>query len=136
MVDWHHQFNGHEFEQTLGDSEGQRSLACCSPWGCKESDTTQRLNNNNLLKMLVTQLPLILCNPIDCSPPGSSAHGFLQARILKWVAIPFSRGSSQPRDWTQISSTADRFFAIRATTEATSISQTSLIYSFVSQNNI
>ena len=43
MVGWHHRFNGHEFEQTLGDSEGQGSLACCSPWGCKESDTT--LNN-------------------------------------------------------------------------------------------
>ena len=39
--------NGHEFEQTLGGSEGQRSLACCSPWGCKESDMTERLNNNN-----------------------------------------------------------------------------------------
>ena len=39
--------NGHEFEQTLGDSEGQGSLACCSPWGCKESDTTERLNSNN-----------------------------------------------------------------------------------------
>ena len=40
MVEWHHQLNGHEFEQTRGDSEGQESLACCSPWGCKESDTT------------------------------------------------------------------------------------------------
>ena len=40
--------NGHEFEQSLEDSEGQRSLACCSPWGLKESDTTERLNNNNL----------------------------------------------------------------------------------------
>ena len=40
MVQWHHQFNGHEFEQTRGDSEGQGSLACCSPWGCKESETT------------------------------------------------------------------------------------------------
>ena len=39
MVGQHHQLNGHEFEQTLGDSEGQGSLACCSPWGCKESDT-------------------------------------------------------------------------------------------------
>ena len=38
MVGWHHRFNGHEFEQTLGDSEGQGSLACCSPWGHKESD--------------------------------------------------------------------------------------------------
>ena len=41
MVEWHHQLNGHEFEQTPGDSEGQRSLACCSPWGLKESDTTK-----------------------------------------------------------------------------------------------
>ena len=38
MVGWHHQLNGHEFEQTLGDSKGQESLVCCSPWGCKESD--------------------------------------------------------------------------------------------------
>ena len=40
MVGGHHQLNGHEFEHTLGDSEGQGSLACCSPWGCKESDMT------------------------------------------------------------------------------------------------
>ena len=38
---WHHRFNGHEFEQALGDGEGQGSLACCSPWGCKELDTTE-----------------------------------------------------------------------------------------------
>ena len=47
MVGQHHQLNGHEFEQALGDDEGQRSLACCSPWDCKESDMTQGLNNNN-----------------------------------------------------------------------------------------
>ena len=47
MVGWHHQLNGHEFEQTLRDSEGQGSLACCSPWDHKESDTTQQLNNND-----------------------------------------------------------------------------------------
>ena len=46
MVGWNYQLNGHEFEQTLGDSEGQGSLAWCSPWGCEESDTTQQLNNN------------------------------------------------------------------------------------------
>ena len=44
MVGWHHQLNGHEFEQALGDSEGQGSLVCCSPWGLKESDMTERLN--------------------------------------------------------------------------------------------
>ena len=58
----------------------------------------------------VTQLCLTLCNPMDLSPPGSSVHGFLQARILKCVAIPFSRGSSQPRDWSQVSHIAGRFF--------------------------
>ena len=47
MVGWHHQFNGHEFEQTLGDSEGQGSLVCYSPWGHKESDRAEWLNNNN-----------------------------------------------------------------------------------------
>ena len=47
MVGWHHRLSGHEFEQTPGDGEGHRSLACCSPWGCKELDTTEQLNNNN-----------------------------------------------------------------------------------------
>ena len=47
MVGWHHRLDGHEFEQALGDGKGQGSLACCSPWGCKESDTTEQLNNNN-----------------------------------------------------------------------------------------
>ena len=41
MVEWHHPLDGHEFEQALGDSEGQGSLACCSPWGRRESDTTE-----------------------------------------------------------------------------------------------
>ena len=48
----------------------------------------------------VTQSCPALCDPVDCSSPGSSVHGILQARILQWVAIPFSRGSSQPRDGT------------------------------------
>ena len=46
MVGWHHQLNGREFEQTPGDGEGQGSLACCSPWSCKESDMTEQLNDN------------------------------------------------------------------------------------------
>jgi len=41
LIGWHHRLNGHEFEQTLGDSKGQGSLVCCSPWGCKELDTTE-----------------------------------------------------------------------------------------------
>ena len=46
MVGWNHQLNGHEFEQSPGDGEGQGSLACCSPWGHQELDTTERMNNN------------------------------------------------------------------------------------------
>ena len=53
--------------------------------------------------MLVTQLCPILCDPMDGSPPGSSVNGILQARILELVGIPFSRGSSQSRDQTQVS---------------------------------
>ena len=50
---WHHQLNGCEFKQTLGDNEGQGSLACCSPWGHRESDMTERLHNNNKQKFRV-----------------------------------------------------------------------------------
>ena len=46
-VGQHHQLGAYEFEKSLGDSEGQGNLACCSPWGCKELDTTEQLNNNN-----------------------------------------------------------------------------------------
>ena len=53
-----------------------------------------------------------LCDPMDYSPPGSSIHGILQARILEWVAIPFSRGSSQPKDQTRVSCIIGRFFYI------------------------
>ena len=47
MAGWHHRLNGHEFEQVLGDSEGQGSLACCSPWCYKESDLTEQLYNSS-----------------------------------------------------------------------------------------
>ena len=59
MLGWHHCLSGHEFEQAPGDSEGQGSLACCSPWGYKELYITEQLNNNidnNLLMNLATLL--------------------------------------------------------------------------------
>ena len=59
-----------------------------------------------------------LCDPMDCSVPGSSVNGIFQARVLEWVAISISRGSSQPRDWTQVSHIAGRHFTIWATREA------------------
>ena len=68
-------------------------------------------------KCYSAQSYVILCDPTDCSPPGSSVHGILQARIQEWVANPFYRGSSPPRDQTQVSCIAGRFFTIWATRE-------------------
>ena len=75
-------------------------LKNCGPWIQTTSITREALEMHNLgptasdtsSKNLL--LCLTLCDPMDCSPPGSSVHGILQARILEWVAIPFSRGSS------------------------------------------
>ena len=67
------------------------------------------------MKVLVTQSCLTLCDPVDCWLPDSSVHGILQARILEWVAIPFSWGSFWPRDWNWVSHIAGRFFTICAT---------------------
>ena len=66
----------------------------------------------------VAQLYPALRDPMDCSPPGSSVHGILQARIVECVTIPFSKGSSQSRDQTQVSSIAGGRYAIWITREA------------------
>ena len=68
--------------------------------------------------VLVCQSCLTLRDPMDCSPPDSSVHRILQARLLERVAISFSRGSSWPRDQTWVSCTAGGFFTIWATREA------------------
>ena len=70
------------------------------------------------VKGIVAQSCPTLCDPMDCSLPGSSVHGFPQARILEWVAIPFSKGSSQPRDQISVSCIAGRILIIWATREA------------------
>ena len=79
----------------LENPHGQRSLAGYSPRRCKELDTTE----------------VYMCT--GCNLPGSSLHGTLQVRILEWIAIPFSRGSSWTRDWTQVSRIAGGFFTWR-----------------------
>ena len=66
----------------------------------------------------VAQSCLTLCDPMDCSLPGSSVHEILQAIVLEWIAISFSRGSSQPRAGTRVSRIEDRRFTIWATREA------------------
>ena len=64
------------------------------------------------VKVLATQSCPTLCNPEDCSPPGSSLSGIFQAGIVEWVAIPFSRGSSQPRDRSRVAYILDRFITV------------------------
>ena len=79
MVGWHQQFNGHEFEQTPGDSKGQGSLACCSSWGRKELDTTGRLNNSSnnqcdsisLLMIMLTLFHITLSDYSASDSPGN-----------------------------------------------------------------
>ena len=67
----------------------------------------------------VAQSCLTLCDPMDCSPPGSSVHGIFQAWILEWVAVSFSRGTSWPRDRTWVFCIVGRCFTVWATREAT-----------------
>ena len=83
MVGWDHWPNGHEFEQASGDSEGQRGLACCSPWGCKELDTTEWLNNNNKkdLEILLLDVLTRLKTYVHTKPAHSFIHNF---KIWKW----------------------------------------------------
>ena len=84
MVGWHHQLNRHEFEQAPRDGAGLGSLMSCSPWGCKELDMTERLNNNNGMRMdlLIVSVQFIsvaqscptLYDPMNCSTPGLPVH--------------------------------------------------------------
>ena len=75
-------------------------------WGHNESEVAQ-------------SCPTV-CDPMDCSLPGSSVHGIFQAIVLEWIAIYFPRGSSQPRDRTQVSHIVDRCFTVRATATSNS----------------
>ena len=95
MVGWHHWFSGYESEPTLGDSEGQVSLACCSSWGCTVTHVVIDLLLQTHMCIYsheseVAQSCPILCGPMNCSPSGSSVHGIFQARVLEWVAMAFS----------------------------------------------
>ena len=123
MVGWHHRLDGHEFEQAPGVGDGQGSLACCSPWGCKELDSTERLNWLTHISNLFQNSPLL---NLFCSfSILFQTFGFLcledfsqLAEILQVWRSPFSRGSSQSRDQNQVSHTAGRAFTSWATREA------------------
>ena len=80
MVRWHNQCNGHDFEQAPGDSEGPGSLVCCSPWGGKELDTAQQLNNNGMQKYKDSFHEL----EVECLSPASfKIQHFLQFSFLE-----------------------------------------------------
>ena len=112
----------------------QLERACTQQWRpstaknkqiLKKNQNTVKLKNVSCISLYVksvvvkvAQSCLTLCNPTNHSPPGSSVHGVLQARILQWIAMPFSRGSFWPRDRTQVSCIAGRFFTIWATRKA------------------
>ena len=95
-------------------------LQCCVSFMCTKKWSSHTYIWLNIymciyMKVLVIQLCLTLCGPMNCSPSGSSVHGILQTRILEWDAMSFSRGSSWPRDRTLVSYIAGRFFTIGAT---------------------
>ena len=101
MFGWHHQLNGHEFEQAPRVGEGQGNLACCSPWDCKESDTTERLNNNKYDHVFasliiwvtvsvnccsVAKLCPTLCDLMDCAYQASLTFT-ISWSLLKFISI-------------------------------------------------
>ena len=87
MVGWHHRLNRHEFEQILRNSEGQGSLACCSPWGCKASDMTQQLNNNNI--------------PYICYHNPEKFPHLIMSQISAW-SISFTYGSLRVKSESEV----------------------------------
>ena len=86
-----------------------------SPFRCRSKGVTSNLHRSHWVESEVVQSCPTLCDPMDCSLPDSSIQEISQTRILEWVAISFSRRSSQPRDWTQVSRIVGRCFTIWAT---------------------
>ena len=111
-----------------GESHGQRSLAGYRVHRVAKSQTRWATHPFTFINKSVTWEVMEdknlkskfgrFCDSMDCSPPGSSVHGILQARIVEWVAVPFSRGSFQARDWTQAFCSTGTFFTNWATREA------------------
>ena len=98
--------------------DGEKARFTYNEVKVKQSDNSSRRNKRNRIKsvvcVLVTQSCPTLCDHMDCSPPGSSVHRILQARIQQWVTFCFSRGSSWPEDWTRVSHIAGRLLTIGA----------------------
>ena len=106
-----------EMQETWVQSLGLEDPLEEDPKGRKQSDMAEVTEHIRILNMSVKVKVTQLC-PTLCDPMDYTVHEILQARILEWVAFPFSRGSSQPRDWAQVSHIAGGFFTIWATKEA------------------
>ena len=99
------------------EAAGYHTVEQTSSLQCqRSSSTTQKMSEMQILRLYPAAVLCCaescptLCDPMDCNPPGSSVHGILQSRILEWVVISFCRGSSQPKDQTQVSCIAGGFF--------------------------
>ena len=110
----------------LNNHEG-RGILCKI---CKAGTKSQQLADS-WHEIEVTQSCLTLFDPMDCSLPHSSIHGIFQARVLEWVAISFSRGSSRPREWTQVSCIVGRRFTLWATREWLLAEVSKLVWGFL-----
>ena len=102
-------FFENEYSSFLRSWSAAEALESISTWYSQGEDGLEMkrepiLSEECARVCLVTQSCPTLCNPVDCSPPGSSVHGVSQTRVLEWIVISFSRESSQPRDWTYVSS--------------------------------
>ena len=107
-------------------TDSMPSAKCMSVLGC----SWEHFSSKSLPELIMCTQRwsfLLHCDPLVCSTPGSSVHVILQARKLEWVTIPFSRGSSSPRDQTQVSHIAGTFFIVGATREAQTIQITKLL---------
>ena len=99
MVRWHHWLIGHEFEQPSGDSEGQGSLACCSPWGCKESDMTERLNWTEPRPPCPSPTPGVHS---DSRPSSQWCHPAISSSVVPFCSCPQSLPASESFPMSQL----------------------------------
>ena len=88
------------------------------PWSRENQVQEKMMTEDDIIDSMNTWVKVTQLGPNLCKPVGYTVHGIFQARILKWLAFPFSWGSSQPRDWTQVSHIAGGFFTRWATSEA------------------
>ena len=113
-----------------GEFGGMDTYPCKAESLCCPPETMATLLMGYESESEVAQSFPTLCDPMDCSLPGSSVHGIFQARVLEWLAISFSRGSSRPKDWTGVSHIAGRRFTIWATRETWKIFKKKIFFNF------